>query len=572
MLHIFRRHQKVIFAVLAVVVIITFVFWGAMTGEEGRRQARMVSPGKMYGKAVAPEDWMNAQRAIALFHYFRTGQIVDFRRSGQEMERAAWLSLLQRHKARALGLHVPQERAVEFIQQLAMFQKEERFEPGLYRRFVKETLPWFGLDEEDFLEVIREQLAVDQLREVVASTAKVTSLDVRQDYQETNDKLTIAIATFNSSNYVAQVKLTDKDIQEDFEKNKENYRIPDRVKVRYLKLSADAFLPKVEVTGQEIKDRYEKHKAAFTDPKTKAVKPLEAVRADLRREIALPKAMKLATDLADRVREEVLPDPRYPDQKRPDIQTVAKQHGLALADTDFFSAKDELKFASGGFQKAALSLSPDDPCKTAKGPDCVYVISFVERKPSELPKLEAARTQVAEDLARRRAFDLACKDGQEKRDKFRAALQPLVSGSGAPAKPNTTLELLATAAGVKVLTPPAFAASDPPRDLPYARLVVEACQSLAPGELSDFIETAEGGLLVQLKQRAPADTKKLAEQEKTMRERLLRGDQFRMLGFGEPGRRELAINAWINVLAREANIETARAPEQDRQAPPAPEP
>ncbi|MFA5191208.1 MAG: hypothetical protein WC740_10795, partial [Verrucomicrobiia bacterium] len=79
---------------------------------------------------------------------------------------------------------------------------------------------------------------------------------------------------------------------------------------------------------------------------------------------------------------------------------------------------------------------------------------------------------------------------------------------------------------------------------------------LAPGELSEFVDTAVGGLVVQVKQRKPADPKKLAAEEKSLRHRLLFGERF--FGYGQPGQRDLAFNSWIEIEARNANIEPVR--------------
>ena len=554
MLHIFRRHQKIIWAVIAVVVIITFVFWGSQTGSDGSggRIARP-SPGRMYGKPVSYAEFDQQQRAFCLMYYLRQGQMIDRRRMEQQLQAPTWQRLLVSQKVEKLGIYVPVETAVEFIQQLPVFQGDKGFDPERYRRFAAAILPQWGLNEEDFVSIVRGQLAIDKLQEIVGSTAKVTPLEVQQAYNEASEQLSIAVVVFNATNYTAQIQLTDKEIREEFDKSKETYRIPERVKVRYLKFSLNDYLPKVKVADAEIKERYEKEKEALTDPKTKQAKPLDAVRDDLRKEIARPRAMKMVNEAASQLNDAVLPDPRNPNEKKPDLATVAQQRGLAMATTEFFSEKEELKYISAPkFQRAAMTLSTDSPYEMVPAPDGVYFIQFVARKSSELPAFEAARPKVIEDLKRMRALEQSRKDGREKYAKFKAAIE------SAP-KPKPALDQLAAAAGLSPLAPPAFTLSEPPRDLPYGRLVLSACDSLAAGELSDFIDTAAGGLIVQVKQRTPADPKKLADEEKSLRHRLLFGERF--FGYGQPGAREIAFNRWIETEASAANIEPARQPD-----------
>jgi peptidyl-prolyl cis-trans isomerase D len=553
MLHIFRRHQKIIWAVIAVVVIITFVFWGSQTGGGGPGGRLQRGPaGRMNGKVIPYAEFDHHLRAVCLIYYLRQGQMIDRRHREEELQVPTWQRLFMARKAQEMGIYVPEDSAAGYIRDLPVFQNNGGFDPERYKRFTNAILPQWGVSEDDFIAMVAEQLAIDKLHDIVVSTAKVTPLDVRQTYNEANEKISIAVVEFEATNYLAQVKLTDKEIREEFDKNKEAYRIPDRVKVRYLKLSLDDYLPKVKVTDAEIKERYDKEKEAFTDPKTKQAQPLDAVRDDLRKEIARPRAMRMVNEAASQINDAVLPDPRNPAEKKPDLATVVQQRGLALATTDFFSEKDELKYISAPkFQRAALTLSADSPYELVPAPDGVYFIQFVARKPSELPAFDAARPKVVEYLTKERSQELARKDGREKYAKFKAAID-------AAAKPKPALDQLAAAAGLKAVTPPEFTLATAPRELPYRRLVLSACTFLAPGELSEFVDTGAGGLLVQVKQRAPADPKKLADEEKSLHQRLLFGENF--FGYGRPGERELAFNAWLDSEARNANIEPTRQP------------
>ena len=556
MLVILRRYQKYTLIVVAVVIIITFVFWGSQTSDDPAHRRRP-SPGKIYGKDVSFNDFMRAYWGVYLGYMLQTGQSPDTnnRRVAAQLEQMAWMRMLQVRKVEELGLYVPMDRAIEFIQQSPAFRTKAGFDTERYKQFIRGRLPGLRMTENDLLKIASEQLAIDQLKDIIASTAKVTNLEVRNAFSDAGQKVAVTVVAFNSTNYTAAVKLTDKDIEDYFNKNKETYRIPDRAKVRYLKLNVDKFLPKVTVTDAEIKDRYEKEKETFTDLATKKPKPLDAVRDEIRKAIATPRAMNLVREQAEKINDEVLPDPRNPQEKRPDLATVAQKHGLALADTDFFSEKDELKYASTpNFQRAALSLSSDSPYEMVGSPDGAYLLQFVARKPSELPALAAVRTKVVADLTRERALELCRKDGREKRDKFKPDLAALKPGE----KPKTSLEALAATAGLKAVTPAPFSIEDSPAGLPYVGLVQRACVSLAPGELSDFVETAEGGFIVQLKQRTVPDEKELAKQDPAIRNRLLYGEKY--FGFGQPGKRDVAFNTWLEIQAREANIQPVRQP------------
>ncbi|MCX7825489.1 MAG: peptidyl-prolyl cis-trans isomerase [Verrucomicrobiae bacterium] len=528
-------------AALVFAVIIAFVFWGPQVGRGGRLRGQ--SPGKIQGQPVSLQEFEQARRAVLFLHYLRSGEIADARQASRQLDRLAWLRLVELRQVRRMGLRVPEERVAEFIRELPLFQERGRFSPERYRQFVQATLPLLRMNEAEFHATIAEQRATDMMRDIVASTAKVTPLEARQVYDQAHQMITVSVVYFSATNYLGRVQLAVGDIEDEFNKNAAAYRIPPRVKVRYIKIAADAFLSTVRVTEEEIAERYERDKAAFTDPKTQVVKPIDAVRDDLRRQIAMARAVRQARELAEKINDEVLSAPP------PDLSAAARRHGLAAAETDFFSERDELKaITAPDFQAAALSLSAENPYEMVPAPDGAYLLQFLASKPSELPPLSAARPQVVENLTRRKAVELARQDGREKHDAWKTAL--------ASAATQQSLEQLAASAGLKAATPPAFEPAEPPRDLRHVRHILTAALSLAPGELSDLMETPDGALLAQLKQRKPADPARFAAQERELRDGLHYGARFR--NATRRGQRDIAVATWLELQSRLANIEPAK--------------
>ncbi|MBM3889660.1 MAG: hypothetical protein FJ388_11115, partial [Verrucomicrobia bacterium] len=289
----------VLAAAVVFAIIIAFVFWGPQIGRGGRLRGQ--SPGKIQGQPVSLNEFEQARRAVVFLYHLRSGEIVDAQGASRQLDRLTWLRLVELRQVRQMGLRVPEERVAEFIRDLPLFQDRGRFSPERYRQFVQATLPLLHMDEAEFHAAIADQRATDMMRDIVASTAKVTPLEVRQVYDQAHELIAVSVAYFSATNYAGRVQLGESDIQDEFNKNPDAYRIPPRVKVRYIKIAADDFLAKVRVTDEEIHERYERDKAAFTDPKTKAVKPLDAIRDDLRRQIAMSRAVRQAQELAEKI-------------------------------------------------------------------------------------------------------------------------------------------------------------------------------------------------------------------------------------------------------------------------------
>ena len=73
----------------------------------------------------------------------------------------------------------------------------------------------------------------------------------------------VAVASLDAAAFVKQVKLSNGAISDYYNKNAQEFQMPERANVEYVVFSADSLLPQVTVSDEEIKKYYEEHQADF---------------------------------------------------------------------------------------------------------------------------------------------------------------------------------------------------------------------------------------------------------------------------------------------------------------------
>ncbi|MSR64988.1 MAG: hypothetical protein EXS18_04315 [Verrucomicrobiae bacterium] len=519
-----RKNQRLIWTVIAVVVVITFVFWGSMTGSGSGRQAG--SPGTLYGKSISPQEYLDAQRMVHA--YFTLFQRQDFTRTdkGREvLDQQTWLRLIERRKLEQWNITVTDEELVKFIQ--TMFTENGRFNKEKYTQFLEQQLPSMGIKDADFERLMREQLCLNELHRIIGATARVVPTEVRELYNMIHENLDLSILTFDGADYTNDVKFTDADIKEYFEKNKEGFRIPEQRHVRYVRYGSEAFTNDVKVTDAEVREMFEKTRAAYEQEGGKAM-DFAIVKEGIHQEILEQKAFQRANEMATEMALEIV-KPKDPTQKEVDLTKVdfdslARKFEVQVKESDFFSMRAPVPDLKAGpdFNRAAFALTPAEPFSDAVGgADGAYVLQYLDQKPSELPALEVVKDKVVLRFTQERATDLARTKG---RDAARVARNAVIAAQSSTNRVDTARVFAdeAQKLGLKVLNPEPFSQSEMASEkIPDAAIVLNVAFNMRHGEVSDFVDTGRGGLFLMLKKRIPPTEAEFAREQTEFQEKVL---------------------------------------------------
>ncbi|CAI9085230.1 peptidylprolyl isomerase [Candidatus Methylacidiphilum fumarolicum] len=456
MLKILRTHSWLLVVVLAVIGVSFLLFFNipAMSG------LKNPSVAKIAGKSISLETFRLARQASSIEIALSSGNQPYGENLQQILDQMAWTRLLFLQAAKELHCLVPEEEVVQFIQQLPFLQKEGKYDPAIYQRFVSSFLVPQGITEERFLQVMHEELVIGEVKKVLIAPVEVVSGELDEIYN----------MTFGA------------------------------VQVVLFRLKIDPFMQNLQVKPEEIEKEYKSHSKDpdyYTAEKRKAGyvffpfppewQSLKGKELDEAKRKLLEKAEDFSIDTV-RLMES---------SQTAEIEKIAREKNLSYRLTPFFSldhppteVEEPEKFA-----KAVFELSQEkpvsDPIETSKG---YYVIVLLGVEKGVLQPFEQVKSIIEEKLKRKKAFEALFEKSNAIEKELNKAL-----------KEGKDIEQVARAQGLVIEKPPSFVPVDPPKDLNAAAEIGFACQLLEPSRLSRFLPTPEGGVFIYLQNRfAPA--------------------------------------------------------------------
>lgn len=145
----------------------------------------------------------------------------------------------------------------------------------------------------------------------------------------------------------------------------------------------------------------------------------------------------------------------------------------------------------------------------AFAPDAYYDMHLVSVTPQRPLTLDEARPKVVQALKDERTKAALSAKAEEVRAKIADAMKAGKSFADA-----------AKEAGQTVQEVPGFSAAEPARAVPDASTIAQTTQDLSSEELSKFVPTDSGGLLVYVRNREGVDETKFAQQKDMLGMRL----------------------------------------------------
>ncbi|HEV7406567.1 MAG TPA: peptidyl-prolyl cis-trans isomerase [Chthoniobacteraceae bacterium] len=467
MVNFIRRFQRPLLTVLVIVVIISFVVFFNMQpgGRGGFAQGDAVA--RIYGNKVTQLD---KQKGENLFGVCAELQLTDllFALAGQEafgamfgqpvtnatVDNYIWNTFVLRHEADALGITATESEKEEAIKGLRRFQTTGAFDYPKYKLFLDNRLSHRGLSQADVEMLVSDQIRLNKLRVLLATTVEPSPTEIREQYVERNQKSEVSFVRFKLEDFKADVKVTDEDVAKLFEEKKGSLKTPEKRKVKFATFTLQA------------------EQKPLVGPERARAMQMKAAQAQ---DFALAMTAKDA-----------------------DFDAAAAKAGLKVEETPLF-AEAEPPAELGKTEQAAeaaFRLTKAEPnSDVINAPNGYYVLQLSGTEEARPLTLEEAKGQLTEQLKQERSQEAMNLKAAEVRAKIDAEL-----------KGGKTLEQAAEVAGVKVEKLPAFAAGDQNRQEPPETGTIKGRASeLKEGELSEFVPTATGGLLVHLDKRLPID-------------------------------------------------------------------
>lgn len=497
MIQVFRKNQRGLMLVVAILTIVAFVFLYNTTQLDELASIRNPS---IYGKPLTPEaidrQVKNYQLTMALGQFDLLeklgGTAPDQNVAVSEF---VWNLLVLQHQSKELGIAPTDDQVANRIKTIPVFQTNNQFDPVKYAKFVSEQLTPRGFTERQLEEVVRDALRLEAIAEIVESPAAMG-----RDELETTARIFQPVdavyAKFENKPDDTQAAPTDEEIAQFYQQNQAALVAEESRTVRC------AILELPEEPKLEGKDKVEALQK-LADAASKITEKIAAGEADLEKaaKAAGAKIKKLAAFH------------RSGEAAKPDAKQVLEPEVMqAIAPAAF------------------LISVPGQTSDVLQSGDAFYIFELVETSPARPLTLEEAKPRIVENLRAQKASQI-----------FAAAATAAYNTLSAAIASGKSLEEAADAQNLETgklenLVPAGESTSPQDQSLAAATLL------LKDGELSKLEQAPWGAFAIQLQSRGPVDEKLFTEREDEISESILRN------------KRDLLFAEWLRVGREAARI------------------
>lgn len=378
--------------ILLGLIVLAFVFMGAGTFYS-KRDTEVAS---VNGEPISIEEYQSTYRNIVQNLEQRFGDRLDQDMIDMLNIREQVLNqLIEKHlllqTAEQQHIQMTDEMLSGWITGIPAFQNNGQFDPDRYRRVLSQN----RLSPESF-EAMQKQVLLEQmLRNLLGNAVPVSEAETRAWFEWRNTEVNIEYAVFSAKDFDS-VEISKKEAEDYFEKNKENYRTPPRIKARYIRFKPEDYLDEVKVSQTEIRNYYDSNRSEFTDPET-----VEA------RHILLKVSEDAAPETVEKAREKALSIKKKAESGQ-DFAGLAREFSQdQTAEDGGYLGVLEKGDTVKEFSEQAFSLEPGQISKPVRTRFGWHIIKIEDRTKESVKPLEKVEKKIKDKLAMQQAADLA---------------------------------------------------------------------------------------------------------------------------------------------------------------------
>jgi peptidyl-prolyl cis-trans isomerase D len=460
MLDSIRKRQRTLLMLITIVVIVAFG-WIYNPASMRRAAGPGGAIGQLNGRTITVSDIQKIERSIQLIVSLGMNNLLDQlttegRTRDDQFLSFAWNLLLLRDEAKRLQVEPTAEQIRDAEKSLPRFQTNGQFDPTKYQQFVDMALKPNGFSAADLDDVVADNLRLAGVSQLVKGSSPLPEAMFRQQYDQMNQKVSLAIIRFKRS---------------DFE-------------------------PSVQVSDDQIRKYYDQHKDTLQSPEKRQIQLVSFLLNDDQKK--LPEAQQVAAkkslaEQADSFAQTVMQNPAS-------FEQAAQERGLRVLQTDFFALQqpDKAIAEEPALVHESFNLTKENPLSDViEGKDGFYVMKLTKIVASQPLSLEEAKAKVVAAIKAEKVRSAIEAKAKEVREKIDTAMR-----NGAD------FVQAAEKAGYKPETPPPFALADAGSNGEIANIMAINGVDLAQGETSKLLESEDGGLIIHMLKKEPIDEQK----------------------------------------------------------------
>jgi peptidyl-prolyl cis-trans isomerase D len=394
MFEFIRTHRRLMHVVLLLFIVPSFAFFGLEGYSRFRDSDNAVA--KVAGQSITQQEFDNAQRQ----------QMDRLRQMFGDQFDPKMLDTPEAKKGVLEGLIAQRVMAVEAARNRLSVSDQTLQQtilaiPGLttaegkfdHERY-KSLLAMQGMTPAMYEARLRQDLAVQQVNAAVQSTAFAPKTVAGRLSDLNDQEREVQELLFKSVDFASQVKVTDEMLKSYYDKNSNQFQIPEQAKAEYVVLSPDAIAEQISVTDADVKSYYDQNAKRYA---------VEEQRRASHILIGVKKGASDAEKSAAKVKAQKVLDQA---RKNPgDFAKLAKENsedpGSAErgGDLDYFGKGMMVK----SFEDAVFKLKPGEISDLVESDFGYHIIRLSDVKPASVKTLDEVKGEIAAEIKKQLA-------------------------------------------------------------------------------------------------------------------------------------------------------------------------
>ncbi len=485
MLGFMRKHARSTFIkTIFWMIIIVFVSWGVGVMVRGGNRVNVAA--MVNGEPITAQEYArafeNMQRMYQqLYREKFTPEVATQLNLHQRALDDLVNDRLLKREARRLGLQVTDDEVRDAILNVPNFRDGDRFDRTRYLAVLRAT----RTTPTEFEESQRESLLISKLENLITDGITVTDRELHDLYALDHDTIDVTFVKIPYAKYQDAATVSDAEVSEYYEQNREAFRRPERVTLTYVAYAPKDLEASVPVTEESIAAYYDAHQSDYETPEKAHVREILFV---------VPADSDDAARAAIRTTAEgVLNEAK----NGGDFAALARTHsGDPLTkDAGGDLGMVERGKLEGAVDEAAFALDAGRVSDLLETPRGFAIVKVEEKQASGTQPLAEVRDQIERALREAGAEQAA-------REAVDADLEKARTG--------TTIEALAAARSLKATTSPSVSRGEPLSGVTSPTLVATAI-GLDEGAIEEIVGVEPPYYLFKVAAKTPSDIKPLAE-------------------------------------------------------------
>lgn len=256
--------------VIVGLLIIPFAFWGINYYFDG---GGVVIAAKVNGVDISFRKYQQTRQNLRQQWQAALGGSIPTAQESlltqQTLDSLVARELLKQSNASA-GLRLSDAQVRASIKGLEPFQGENGFNTDIYER----TIGQLGLSSKGFEAQMRQDMASEQLQSALIESVFVTRKEAERLALLKNQTRNIHYTLLSSDELKESVEISDKDVEQYYQQQTQEYLEPEKIKIAYIDLSLEQIASQVSFSEDELRAYYDSNRENYDVEGQRKVKQL----------------------------------------------------------------------------------------------------------------------------------------------------------------------------------------------------------------------------------------------------------------------------------------------------------